>query len=53
MLNLSDGVKKALILIPTQAPCQPGARVAVRRKHLARLEMAKAQRAQFFDYRAP
>jgi hypothetical protein len=46
MLNLSDGVKKALILIPTQ-PLPARARVAVRRKHLARLEMAKAQRANF------
>ncbi len=46
MLNLSDGVKKALILIPTQ-PLPVKARVAARRKHLARLEMAKAQRANF------
>ncbi len=46
MLNLSDGVKKALILIPTQ-PLPARTRVAVRRKHLARLEMAKAQRANF------
>ena len=46
MLNLSDGVKKALILIPTQ-PLPAGLRVALRRKHLAALEMAKAQRASF------
>ena len=46
MLNLSDGVKKALILIPTQ-PLPAKTRVAVRRKQLARLEMAKAQRASF------
>ncbi|MDG1945501.1 MAG: sulfotransferase domain-containing protein [Halioglobus sp.] len=46
MLNLSDGVKKALILIPTQ-PLPAGLRVSLRRKHLAGLEMAKAQRANF------
>ncbi|MCB1842145.1 MAG: sulfotransferase domain-containing protein [Halioglobus sp.] len=46
MLNVSDGVKKALILIPTQ-PLPARARVALRRKHLARLELAKAQRANF------
>ena len=46
MLNLSDGVKKALILIPTQ-PLPAGLRVSLRRKHLAGLELAKAQRATF------
>jgi len=46
MLNLSDGVKKALILIPTQ-PLPAKTRVALRRKHLAALELAKAQRASF------
>ena len=46
MFNLSDGVKKALILIPTQV-LPEGARVAVRRKQLARLELAKAHRANF------
>jgi hypothetical protein len=46
MLNLSDGVKKALILIPTQ-PLPAGLRVSLRRKHLAGLELAKAQRANF------
>jgi hypothetical protein len=46
MFNLSDGVKKALILIPTQ-PLPARTRVALRRKHLARLELAKAQRASF------
>jgi hypothetical protein len=46
MFNLSDGVKKALILIPTQ-PLPASTRVALRRKHLANLEMAKAQRANF------
>lgn len=44
MFNLSDGVKKALILIPTQA-LPAGARVDLRRKYLARLELAKAHRA--------
>jgi hypothetical protein len=46
MLNLSDGVKKALILIPT-APLPANTRVAIRRKRLAGLELAKAQRASF------
>lgn len=46
MFNLSDGVKKALILIPTQLlPAR--SRVALRREHLARLELAKAHRANF------
>lgn len=46
MFNLSDGVKKALILIPTQ-PLPASTRVALRRKHLANLELAKAHRASF------
>ena len=46
MLNLSDGVKKALILIPTQ-PLPAKSRVALRRKYLAELELAKAHRASF------
>ncbi len=46
MFNLSDGVKKALILIPTQL-LPAGRRVALRRKHLAKLELAKAHRANF------
>ncbi len=46
MFNLSDGVKKALILIPTQ-PLPAGTRVALRRKYLAELELAKAHNAQF------
>ena len=46
MLNLSDGVKKALILIPTQ-PLPATARVALRRRYLAELELAKARRANF------
>jgi Sulfotransferase domain len=46
MLNLSDGVKKALILIPTQ-PLPAKVRVAQRRKRLARLELAKAHNANF------
>jgi hypothetical protein len=46
MFNLSDGVKKALILIPTQ-PLPAKTRVALRRKHLAELELAKAHRANF------
>ena len=46
MFNLSDGVKKALILIPTQ-PLPVKTRVALRRKHLANLELAKAHRANF------
>jgi hypothetical protein len=46
MFNLSDGVKKALILIPTQ-PLPANTRVALRRKHLAELELAKAHRANF------
>ena len=46
MLNLSDGVKKALILIPTQ-PLPATTRVALRRKYLAELELAKARRASF------
>jgi hypothetical protein len=46
MFNLSDGVKKALILIPTQ-PLPAKSRVALRRKYLAELELAKAHRAGF------
>ena len=46
MFNLSDGVKKALILIPTQ-PLPVKQRVSLRRRHLAALEMEKARRAQF------
>ena len=46
MFNLSDGVKKALILIPTQ-PLPAKTRVAVRRKHLAKLELSKAHKASF------
>lgn len=46
MIQLSDGVKKALILIPTQI-LPTRMRVARRRKLLAELEMAKAQRATF------
>lgn len=46
MFNLSDGVKKALILIPTQL-LPESARVASRRKHLANLELAKAHRASY------
>lgn len=46
MFNLSDGAKKALILIPTQIlPAKT--RVAIRRKRLAELELAKAYRAGF------
>ncbi len=46
MFSLSDGVKKALILIPTEL-LPTGSRVALRRKYLARLELAKAHRAGF------
>ncbi len=46
MFNLSDGVKKALILIPTQ-PLPAKTRVALRRRYLANLELAKAHRASF------
>ena len=42
MFNLSDGVKKALILIPTQ-PLPAKTRVALRRKYLAELELSKAR----------
>ncbi len=46
MFELSDGVKKALILIPTELlPAKT--RVSLRRKYLARLELAKAHRAGF------
>ena len=43
MFNLSDGVKKALILIPTQL-LPTGTRVSLRREHLARLETLELQR---------
>ncbi len=46
MFNLSDGVKKALILIPTQ-PLPASMRVRLRRQKLAHLEMEKARRASF------
>jgi hypothetical protein len=46
MFKLSDGVKKALILIPTQ-PLPAKSRVALRRKYLAELELAKAHAANF------
>ena len=46
MLNLSDGVKKALIIAPTEL-LPAGARVGLRRKYLARLELSKAHRANF------
>ncbi len=46
MFKLSDGVKKALILIPTQ-PLPANMRVALRRKYLAELELAKAHAANF------
>lgn len=44
MLQLSDGVKKALVIAPTEL--LPGKlRVSLRRKHLGQLELARAQRA--------
>jgi len=46
MFNLSDGVKKALIIIPTQL-LPANARVALRRRRLAQLELAKAHAANF------
>ncbi len=46
MFNLSDGVKKALILIPTE-PLPAKTRVRIRRERLAALELDKAHRAQF------
>jgi hypothetical protein len=45
MLQLSDGVKKWAILLPTY-PLPARTRVVLRRKYLSRLEMAKAQRAR-------
>ncbi|TCO76272.1 sulfotransferase domain-containing protein [Chromatocurvus halotolerans] len=46
MLNLSDGVKKALIIAPTEVlPARW--RVGLRRRGLAKLELAKAARASF------
>lgn len=45
MFAISDGVKKWSILLPTYLlPASP--RVALRRRYLSRLEMAKAQRAR-------
>ena len=46
MFNLSDGVRKALIIGPTQL-LPAAARVALRRRYLARLELAKAHKAAF------
>ncbi len=46
MFNLSDGVKKALIIAPTQL-LPENSRVALRRKYLAELELAKAHAANF------
>lgn len=43
-MQLSDGVKKALIIAPTEL-LPASARVALRRKYLAQLELAKAERA--------
>jgi len=43
-MQLSDGVKKALIIAPTELLPAP-ARVALRRRYLAQLELAKAERA--------
>ena len=43
-MPLSDGVKKGLILAPTEL-LPAAARVALRRRYLARLELAKAERA--------
>lgn len=44
VVQLSDGVKKALIIGPTEL-LPASLRVALRRKYLARLELAKAERA--------
>jgi hypothetical protein len=46
MLKLSDGVRKALIIAPTEL-LPASTRVALRRRHLARLELDKAGRANF------
>jgi len=46
MLQLSDGVKKALIIAPTQI-LPESTRVRLRRRYLAQLELAKAHRASF------
>ena len=44
MLQMSDGVKKALVIAPTEIlPCK--LRVALRKKYLSQLELARAQRA--------
>lgn len=45
MIPISDGVKKWSILLPTY-PLPASWRVALRRRYLARLELAKASRAQ-------
>jgi hypothetical protein len=45
MIQLSDGVKKWLILLPTY-PLPADWRVSLRWRYLARLELAKARRAQ-------
>ncbi|MFV8817820.1 sulfotransferase domain-containing protein [Haliea sp. E17] len=44
MFNLSDGVKKALIIAPTE-PLPAKTRVALRRRYLAQLELSKAHKA--------
>ena len=45
MLQLSDGVKKWSVILPT-APLPKPWRIAARERLLARLELAKAQRAK-------
>jgi hypothetical protein len=45
MLNISDGIKKWSVLIPTY-PLPAAMRVALRRRWLGRLEYAKAERAR-------
>jgi hypothetical protein len=45
MLNISDGIKKWSVLVPTY-PLPAAARVALRRRWLGRLEYAKAERAR-------
>jgi hypothetical protein len=46
MLKLSDGVRKALVIAPTE-PLPAAWRVALRRRYLARLELGRAERANF------
>ena len=46
MFQLSDGVRKALIIGPTQ-PLPKALRLSLRRRQLARLELAKAHKASF------